>query len=194
QAVGSAAWRAEGGGGGERLHLDEERACPLHTDDDRRAGSASSVLGEEEGRGILDIYHALAAHFKDTHLVGGAEAVLDAAQEAVGMVALALEVEHGVHNVLEGAGTGYGALFGDMANDEDGYVTAFGKAHQAEGAVADLADAAWGRNDLGGGDGLDGVHDDEGGLEALGKLDDGLQLGLRQEQEAVGGDAEALGA
>jgi len=35
------------------------------------------------------------------HLVGGAVAVLDAAQQAVGLLPLALHVQHHVHHVLQ---------------------------------------------------------------------------------------------
>ena len=44
---------------------------------------------------------------EEAHLVGGAIAVLDAAQQAVGLLALPLHVQHHIHHVLEDPWTCY---------------------------------------------------------------------------------------
>ena len=109
---------AERRGRDERLDLDEERPRALDAGEDRRAGDAAVALGEEERRGVGDLGEAGAGHLEDADLVGRAEAVLDRAQDAELVAALALEVEHGVDHVLDDARAGDLAVLGDVA-DED---------------------------------------------------------------------------
>jgi hypothetical protein len=52
--------------------------------------------------------HALLAHLEDADFVGAAEAVLDRAQQAEGVKAFPLQLQHGVHHVLEHARAGDG--------------------------------------------------------------------------------------
>ena len=54
-------------------------------------------------------------HLEQAELVGGAEAVLDRAQQAQRVVAVALEREHGVDQVLEHPRARRGAVLGDVA-------------------------------------------------------------------------------
>ena len=110
EAVGGAARGAEAGGGGEGLHLDEQGARALHADDDGGAAVLAARSARKSADGFGNIDHAFAAHLEDADLMGGAEAVFGAAQQAVGMEALAFEVEHGVDDMLQGAGAGDGAL------------------------------------------------------------------------------------
>ena len=65
-------------------------------------GAPARPLGEEEARRVrAPPPGPRSPHLEDADLVGGAEAVLDRAEDAVGVVPLALEVEDGVHQVLE---------------------------------------------------------------------------------------------
>ena len=149
---------------------------------------------EEECRRVLHRLQAGAGHLENGHLAGGAEAVLDRPDDAVVVVALPLEVEHGVDDVLQGLGAGDGALLGDVADEEDGRAGGLGLEQEAGGALADLADAAGGGLQRGGVGRLDGVHDHQAG-PARGQL--GLDLlhgGLGVDQQAVGPQAQPLAA
>ena len=86
------------------------------------------ALGEEERGGVGDLGEAGAGHLEDADLVGGAEAVLDRAQDAELVAALALEVEHGVDHVLDHARAGDLAVLGDVADEDDGDAAALGEA------------------------------------------------------------------
>ena len=77
---------------------------------------------------------AALAHLEQAELVGGAVAVLHRPQQAQGVVAVALEAEHGVDEVLELAGPGEGAVLGDVADQHDGARRAPGRLGQAVGA------------------------------------------------------------
>ena len=74
------------------------------------------------------------------------EAVLDRPQQAQGVVAVALEGQHGVDHVLEHPGTGQGAVLGDVA-DEDGRQAPlpWPAATRRVGAAPDLGHRARGR-------------------------------------------------
>ena len=57
-------------------------------------------------------------HLEHADLVGGAEAVLGGAQDAEGVAAVALEIEHGVDHVLDHLGAGDLAVLGDVADEQ----------------------------------------------------------------------------
>ena len=59
------------------------------------------------------------AHLEDADVVRRAEAVLQRAQRAVGALALALELQHAVDEVLEHARAGERALLRDVADEQD---------------------------------------------------------------------------
>ena len=124
---------AGGGGGDERLDLDEQRPGALDAGEDRGAGGGAVALGEEERRGVRDLGEAGAGHLEDADLVGRAEAVLDRAQDAELVAALALEVEHGVDHVLDDARAGDLAVLGDVADEDDRGAAALGEGDELVG-------------------------------------------------------------
>jgi hypothetical protein len=85
---------------------------------------------------------ALFHHLEDAHLVGGAEAVLGGADDAERVAAVALERQHGVHQVLEQLGARDGAVFGDVANQDEADALLLGQLHQPRRDLAQLRDAA----------------------------------------------------
>ena len=58
------------------------------------------------------------------------------------MVPFALEIEHGVDDMLEGFGTSEAAILGDVAHEEGRKVVALGHEEKLSGGLAHLADAA----------------------------------------------------
>ena len=80
-----------------------------------------------------------AGHLEHADLVRRAEAVLDRAQDAELVAALALEIEHGVDHVFDDAGPGDLAIFGDMADQDHRHVRALGEIGQLMRRRADLA-------------------------------------------------------
>jgi hypothetical protein len=74
---------------------------------------------EQLGR-VGHLAQALAGHLEHADLVGGAEAVLDRAQDAEVVAAFALEIEHGIDHVLDDAGAGDLAVLGDVADQHHG--------------------------------------------------------------------------
>ena len=134
-------------------------------------------------------------------LVGRTEAVLHGAQQAQRVVPVAFEAEHRVDDVLEHPRAGEAAVFGDMADEHHRNAAALGLGDEPMGAAAHLHDAAGRRAEVGIGDGLDAVDDDElrlHGVECgddVGKrcLGEQPQVGTER-TEPFGAQAHLLGA
>ncbi len=82
--------------------------------------------------------HPVLAHFEHPHLRSSAKAVFHRAQQAVGLVAVAFQVDHRVNDMLEHARPGNNAFLGDMANDEYGHAGILRQVAQPAGAFAHL--------------------------------------------------------
>ena len=100
------------------------------------------MVGEERAGRIGDLEQAGLGHLEDADLVGRPEPVLGRPQEPERGVPLALEVEDGVDEVLEGLGTRDRAVLGHVADEDDRDPVALGEVHQPQRRLADLADAA----------------------------------------------------
>jgi hypothetical protein len=88
--------------------------------DDGRAGRSGLPLRQEQRRGIRDRLQTRPGHLEDAQLRDRAEAVLDRAHDPVVLALLALEVEHGVDDVLERLRARQAAVLGDVADQERG--------------------------------------------------------------------------
>lgn len=134
-------------------------------------------------------------HLEDADFGCGAEAVFDAADEAVGVVAVAFKCEDSIDHVFEYAWASQGALLGDMADHDDGGACGFGDGDELGAALADLCDAAWGGVDLIRVEHLDGVDDHDSGSDVLGLLKDAREVGVGEDVQGVSGcsgDIESL--
>ena len=80
------------------------------------------------------------AHLEHADVVRRAEAVLQGPQRAVGALALALELEHAVDQVLEHPRAGQRALLGDVADEQHRDRARLGQPRDAVGDLAHLAD------------------------------------------------------
>ena len=83
-------------------------------------------------------------HLEQPELAGGAEAVLGGAHRAQGVVAVPLDAEDGVDEVLQRARAGQGPLLGDVAHEHEGHPLELGQVHDEVGAGPHLAEAARG--------------------------------------------------
>ena len=139
---------------------------------------------DEARRCVLDLDQAPLAHLEDAHLVGRAEAVLQRPQRAVGALALALELEHAVHEVLEHARAGERALLGHVAHEDHRHAALLRHAHQAPGDLAHLPDGARRAGHAVRVEGLHGVDHADVGPLGLERGDDRLEIGLRHDRHA----------
>ena len=93
------------------------------------------------GPGSATSQQAGLGHLEDADLVGRAEPVLRRPQEPQRGVALALEVDDGVDQVLERLRAGDRAVLGDVADEDHRDPVALREIHQPQRRLADLADA-----------------------------------------------------
>ena len=113
-------------GHGERLDFDEQRSLTGHRRDDDGAGDPAATVGKKQVRGVGHTDETTVGHLEQAQLARRPEAVLGGAQQAQGVVTVALERQHRVDGVLELAGTGERAVLGDVADEHDGDAAALG--------------------------------------------------------------------
>ena len=118
------------------------------------------MLDEQAGR-VGDRGDAVGAEVEAADLVDRAEAVLHRPHHPEPRVAVALEVQHHVDEVLEHARAGDRAVLGDVADEHGGDVAGLGHPDQRGGDLLDLGDAAGDALDARGADGLDRVDDQQ---------------------------------
>ena len=109
----------------ERLDLDEQRSRALHRREHDAPRRARGLAHEARAR-VEDLDEAALAHLEDADVVGRPEAVLERAQRAVRALALALELQHAVDEVLEHARAREGALLRDVPDEHDRGALALG--------------------------------------------------------------------
>ena len=118
------------------------------------------------------------SHFVDAKFGGAAEAVFLAAEDAIEVVSVTLKLEDGVDNMFQHLGAGYGTVLRNVPHQDDGRGTLLGIFQQGRGAFADLCDAACRTLHTIRAERLDGVHDEQFGLDAFHLVEDALQGGL----------------
>ena len=90
-------------------------------------------------------------------------------------MALALEIQHRVDDVLERLRTGEAAVLRHVSDEQRRNVPPFRGEEQLGRRLTHLADTAWRRLELEREHGLDGIDDHEGRLDAGDFLEDALQ-------------------
>ena len=108
------------------------------------------------------------------------------------IVALALEVQDGVDDVLQRFRPGQAAVLRHMADQQGRHVSTLRRKQQVRRRVPDLANAARRGLQLRGKNGLDGVDDDEGWVEPCDLLEHALEAGLREHIHRRPGNPEPL--
>ncbi len=126
-------------------------------------------------------------------LVDGAEPVLHGPDHPEARVAVALEVQYDVDDVLEHAGPGDRAVLGDVADEDGGDVAGLGHPDQGRRHLLDLGDAAGHPLEVGGTDRLDGVDDQQARSHLVDVGQDGAEVGLGREVELVVDPAGPVG-
>ena len=147
----------------------------------------------KRARGVLDLHEAALAHLEDADVVGGAEAVLERPQRAVGALALALELQHAVDEVLEHARARERALLGDVADEQHRDVARLGQARDAVGDLAHLADRARRAGQVGRVQRLDRVDHAHLGALCVQRGEHGLEVGLRERRHVQRRAGQPLG-
>ena len=191
-ALGRPAWLGDAVPAHERLDLDEQRPAALHGRHDDGPRHSRLPVGEQQRAALGNADEPGIAHLEQPELAARAEPVLDGAHEPQRVMAVSLEGQDRVDDVLEGARTGERAVLGHVTDEDDRDAPLLRDAHEAMRAPSDLGHRPRGRRDRGVLDRLDRVDDDEVGGDLVELGDDGVEVGLRRQPEPVGEGAEAL--
>jgi hypothetical protein len=167
---------------------------PSSTGATTEPGRARAAIREEERRRVGHAVETAIGHLEQAELVDGAEAVLHGAEQPEGVVALTLEREHGVDQVLEHARPGERALLGDVPDQHRAHRALLGEAHQPVGALAHLRHRPGCRTEVGVEHRLDGVDGDHVGLHGLDVGEHVREGGVGHEPQVGWQGTEALRA
>jgi hypothetical protein len=149
---------------------------------------------EKQLAGILHRREPGLTHAEDADLLGRAEAVLAGAQQPKALAAIALEGEHRIHQVLEHARAGDGAIFGHVAHQDQRGPVCLRRRRQQCGTLAHLSHRARGRLDSLGAHGLDRIDQDERGACLSPGLGQPFDPCLRDDQQRIGNFTQPLGS
>ena len=178
----------------EPLHLGDHRTATLERDGDAGPGHRRGAVGEEEATRVSQTHDADIIEVEAAHLVGRAEAVLDRPDQTQPTVPVTLELHDDVDQVLEHPGPCDGTVLGHVPHEEHGDAARLGDLDERGGDLAHLRDVARGALDLGAADRLHRVDNHERWIYLLDLREDGAEVGLGGEVEAISDSTNALGA
>ena len=167
----------------ERLHLHRQSPTPLDRDRHARAARGGAGPREEQSAGVGDLGDAVTGHLEAAHLIRRPEAVLVGAHETQRGLAVALELQHDIHEVFEQAGAGDRAVFGDVADEQHRQVAILADADERRRDLAHLRGPAGEPVGEAGGDGLHAVDDHQLRLHLVDLAEDCREVGLGGEEE-----------
>ena len=148
--------------------------------------------GHQHLRRVCDFPQSAARHFEHGQFGGRAEAVLDAAEHAVGAFAVAFELEDDIDYVFEYLRAGDVAVLGDMAYEYHRNTAVLGKVQEHRCHLPDLGHRTCGGFGGGGVHGLYGIdyHQLRLDLGGLGKYV--FHTGLAVDEAAVAESAQPV--
>ena len=151
------------------------------------------VLVQQQFGWVAHLAQSVLPHFVNSQFGSASEAVLDAAQDAVHIMLVALELEYGIHDMFQYLGAGYASFLIDMPDKDDRRMRFLGKAQDGGGTFPYLGDAPRRRFKGFGRNCLYGVDDDYIRANIF-DVDVNLFQGSFAHDEAVtGGACQAVG-
>ena len=135
-------WSTIGSSAHQCLCLDEERTYPL---DGAGYGYTTHPLvlaTEQEFAGVAHLTETILTHFIDAQFGRRAKAVLDAPQDTVHVVLVALKLDYRIHDVLQYLGTCQCALLIDMSDENHRCTRLLGKFQDGSRTLTNLRDAS----------------------------------------------------
>ena len=178
----------------ERLRLDEEGTYPLNGRGNGNAAHPLVTVREEQLRRVAHLAQTIATHLVDTQFGRTSETILDAAQDTVHIVLVALKLQHTVHDMLQYLRSRDATLLVDMSDEDSRNVALLGKLQQRGCTFAYLYDATRRRLRRLGRDRLYRVNDDDVRLRLLDVRVNLLQRRLAHDQTVRLRMADAVGA
>ena len=168
----------------EGLQFNQNRAAAFDAARHRGPGHLPFRAFRQKERGrVRHFFQPARFHLEHADFIGRAEAIFHGAQNAVNVLAFALEIQNGIHDMLKDFWPGNRARFRDVADDERGHARALRKQHQLRRHFAHLADASLRRTERRRVHGLNRVNNQDVRIEVFDMFEDVFEAGFRQNVE-----------
>ena len=102
------------------------------------------MRAQKDGARVAHALEALVGHGEHADFVDRAKAVLESPDQPEAAVRIALEIQHGIHDVFQHARTGQLAIFGHVPHQHYGRPAGLGQAREMRRTLAHLRHAARG--------------------------------------------------
>ena len=99
------------------------------------------LVGEEEFRRIAHLSEAILTHLVDAQFSGASESVLDASEDAIHVVLVALELKHGIDDVLQYLRSRNASFLVDVTDEDDRRIAFLGELQDGGRALTNLHQA-----------------------------------------------------
>ena len=185
KAYGCTPWHAVGSFRNERLELHHNRPVALHAGTNHAAADGALPAFQKKSGRIGNLLQAAGLHGENAALVRAAEAVLERTQHAEGVGAVALELQHHVHHMLQKTWSGNRAILRHVADDHDRNARGLGELQKLCRTLAHLAHAAGRRLQLRIIHRLDTVDDEQLRLDIVRLRQNSVQIRSRHNQQPV---------
>src|SRR5262249_39877372 len=129
----------------QRLNLNQQGTGAFHTAKNSRARTERLRLRQEERRRLLYRPQARRQHLENAEFIGRARSVLNGPHDPVRMLPRALEIKHGIHDMLESFRSRNSAVLRDVSDEEDRDVILLRPEQQLRGHFAHLSNTAGSR-------------------------------------------------
>ena len=193
-AVGGTPGSREGSWRNQRLNFRDQRTGTFQRTNRAVSRNVFQTSCQEHFRRIFHLNQALVTHFKHADLVGGAVAVLDGADDAVGLLAFPFKIQHRVHHMLQHLRSRDTAFFVHVSHHDHGSTFALCLVDKGKGSFFYLGNASGGGVDRSRINCLNGINDQHVGLDLVGFLNDLFNVGFGEDKEIGANNAQALGA
>ena len=122
----------------QSLYLDKIWTYAIHGRTHGNAAEWLVVVREQNLRWIFDAAQTITQHLEDANFERSTKTILDASQNAIYIVIVALELKNDIDNVLQNLRTCDCSLLGDVADDEYCRATALGIFEHGSCALSNL--------------------------------------------------------
>lgn len=182
----------KGGLAYERLRLEKHRTRPFHRAADHASGRRRNILLEKYPARIFNRRKPVRSHLEYADFIRRTEAVLDGADQAVLMVAVALEIHDRIDHVLQDARPCDLTVLGDMPDKNCDATRILREHHQVERAFAKLRGTSGSPRKVFLIDRLDRIDDEHLRLDLCRLLQNFFEASLAKQKHIGTGDIQTF--
>ena len=171
--------------GNQRLNLSEQWSSTLHRDRYCRARHRFGMLRGKKTRRIGHLHDPGVNHLKASDFISRTEPVLGRTNHPKAGVAITVECQHDVNQMLQQPRASHRPVLGHVSDDDHCHAAPLGDSNQRTCHFSDLRDAARGSIGLSRTNGLNRIEHHEGRLNLVDVPENGCQIGLGCQIELI---------